>query len=158
MVIMEEHFFIYGKKTKKRKVKDIRSASFTFSKGYVYTIEVFLAISLVLITLVFLYRTPPEKPQLEISVMKLQGMHTLEYLDKKDDLRKFAVTANESDIERRLNDTIIRAIDFEIDICTITCNETGVPRNKSVVSVDYYIAGYRERHNVTKIKMWMWRK
>ncbi len=156
---MEKYFSIYGKKTKKkRKANDVRSSSFTLSKGYVYTLEVFLAVSLVLVTLVFLYRTPPEKPQLEISIMKLQGMHALEYLDKKDDLREFIGTANESDIERRLNDTIVRRIDFEIDICTITCNETGVPRNKSVISVDYYIAGYRETINITKIKLWMWRK
>ena len=127
-------------------------------RGYVYTLEVLLAVSLVITTLVFLYKTPPVKPQLEVSGMKLQGIRALEYLDKKGDLRQFAIVANETDIEKRINSTLIRSIGFETDICTLTCNETGVPRNKTVVAVDYYIAGYRRTHNVTKIKMWMWRK
>ena len=127
-------------------------------RGYIYTLEVLLSVSIVIITLTYLYRTPPIKPQSEISAMKLQGIQALEYLEKKDDLRQYVIIANETDIRRRINDTIITSIDFEIDTCTLTCNSTGVPENKSVVSMDYYIAGYRGTHNVTKVKMWMWRK
>ncbi|MEK6901839.1 MAG: hypothetical protein AABX37_05825 [Nanoarchaeota archaeon] len=128
------------------------------SKGYIYTLEVLLAMAMILVALTFLYRTPPQLPELEASTMKVQGIQVLEYLDRKGDLRQFAIVANETDIESRINNTIVSAIDFELDICTLACNETGVPRNKSVIAVDYYIAGYRAAHNVTKIKMWMWRR
>ncbi len=111
-----------------------------------------------IVTLVFLYRSPPQKPNLEISELKVQGMEALEYLDKKGDLRDQAIISNETVLEGRINNTITTSVDFEIDLCKLACDDAGVPRNKTVISVDYYVAGYRTTYNATKIKMWLWRK
>src|SRR3989338_2505354 len=109
-------------------------------RGYIYTLEVFIAVSIMIITLTFLYRTPPQKPQFEISEIKMQGMQALEYLDKKGDLRDQAIISNKTILESRINNTLITSLGFETDTCKFTCDMTDVPANKTIVSIDYYIA------------------
>ena len=151
--------------TKREDVPEVRHAActsshsgFSFSKGYVYTLEVFLAISIIIITLTFLYRTPPQKPQLEVSEMKIEAMHVLEYLDGKGDLRGQAIISNKTAMDSKINDTITTSLDFKTNVCKSACDTSGVPRNKTVVSVDYYIAGSKNVYNATRVKLWVWRR
>ena len=56
-------------------------------KGYIYTLEALIAISLILTSLIFLFGTAPTQPELEISIIKQQGFEALEYLDNRDFMR-----------------------------------------------------------------------
>ncbi len=127
------------------------------NKGYVYTLEVLIAVSVIFVSLVFLFRNPPTKPDLEIPLMKRQGFEALDYLMQKDDIRELVSNGNESLLESRLKEALT-AVQFDIDICNYTCSETNVPANQTAIAIDYYVSGYRNSYFGKKVRLWLWKK
>lgn len=125
--------------------------------GYLYSLEVLVAISIILVAMVFIFRDAPQKPEMELDLIKIQGFQLLEYLDNSNELRNIVVNGNEADIESRLV-LLPKSIGSEAEICREYCNQTNVPGNGSVVSVDYYVSGYKDRYVGKKVKVWLWRK
>lgn len=128
------------------------------SKGFVYTLEVLIAISMILISVVFILRSPPEKPDFSTSTMKLQGFDALEYMDNKGDLKNLVFQNNETEIENRIRDILPREILFETQLCNVSCSEVNTPVNETVVVINYYISGYTNNYLGKKVKLWLWRR
>ena len=126
-------------------------------KGYLYTLEVFIALSMIFLTLVFVFRNPPLRPELEISLIKQQGFEVLEYLDYKGVLRQYVSNSDEVSIENSLSSLLSSNIAYETEICASSCLDSNVPVNETVIAVDYYIAGYRDAYLGKKVRLWMWR-
>lgn len=126
-------------------------------KGYLYTVEVLIAISVISVTVIFLFKSFPEKPEMELSLIKTQGHDALNYLDKKGDLRQFVIDGNEDEIERLLSSLLDSK--YELEICSLgqTCYDR-VPANETIIAVDYYISGYREKYDAKKLRLFLWRK
>ena len=127
-------------------------------KGYIYTLEVLVAVSIILITLVLVFGTTPEEAETDLPVIKQTGYDALFYLDKSDDLRKIVTTEGIKQLNKNLTDLIPKNIKFDVTICTTTCTGNGLPPNKPVIVVDYYVSGYRETFVNKKVRLWLWAK
>lgn len=127
-------------------------------KGYLYTLEVLVAVSIMLTTIVFLFRSLPQKPEIELSLIRKQGFEALEYLDNKGDLKNLTFGGNESVIESSLRSILEKNIELEIEICKITCEELNIPSRETIVLINYYISGYRDTYDAKKLQLYLWRK
>ena len=125
-------------------------------KGYLYTVEVLIAISLVMITFVLVFQSVPTKPNLETSLVKQQGYDALKYLDNRGLLRFYVHEDSEADIESQLSQVLVSSIKFEAQVCDYWCNSTNIPASDTVVAVDYYVSGYMDYYSGKKVRLWMW--
>ncbi|MCX6818940.1 MAG: hypothetical protein NT129_02975 [Candidatus Aenigmarchaeota archaeon] len=115
------------------------------SKGYIYTLEVMIAISIILISAAFIFGKPPVKPEMELSIIKQQGFNAIEYLDQKDLLRQL----NDAELENQLSSLLSSNIKLRVN------NNTGLP-NQTVIAVDYYISGYKGTYLGKRIRLFLW--
>lgn len=127
-------------------------------KGYLYTLEVLIATSMITIALVFMFKTPPAKPEIELSIIKKQGFDSMDYLENSGDLRSLAFSSNETQIEYLLRNLITGS--YEIQICGEgdACLDSNVPGNQTVMVIDYYQSGYKEGYAPKKVRLFLWRK
>src|SRR3989338_153916 len=128
------------------------------SKGYVYTLEVMLAVSLIFVTLILVFSSSPEEPETNLAIMKQNGYDALFYLDMTGDLRNAVARGAVSEIDANLTDILPKNVKFDTNVCTTSCNSTEIPSNSTVVTVDYYISGYRGEYIGKRVRLWMWRK
>jgi hypothetical protein len=127
------------------------------SKGYIYTLEVLVAVSIILITIVLVFSTTPEEAETELAIMKQSAYDALYYLDKSDDLRRIVSTEGVKQLEKNLTDILPKNIKFDVIICQATCTAgSQVPSNRPVVVMDYYISGYQEMFINKKVRLWAW--
>ena len=125
-------------------------------KGYMYTLEVLIAASLIMVTFVIVFQSPPSKPALETSLIKQQGYNALEFLDNNGLLRPYVYSNDEGALETQIDAVLINSIKFETDICFSSCNMSNVPDDETVIVVDYYVSGYKNTFLGKKVRMWMW--
>ena len=125
-------------------------------KGYIYTIEVLIAVSIIFFALYFLYRSPIPETEIELAMIKQQGFYALDYMSDHDYLDRYIANDDEYSIEQFLKSVISPSINFETEICSQICEDTNVPANTTVVSVDYYVSGYKSSYLGKKLKMWLW--
>ena|SRR3989338_9490867 len=128
------------------------------SKGYVYTLEVMLAVALITVTLVLVFSSTPEQAETNLAIMKQNGYDALFYLDQNGWLRDSVSRGAVSEIDNNLTDILPKNQKFDTNICTTSCNSTEIPANTTLVVVDYYISGYRGTFVGKKVRLWMWRK
>jgi len=126
------------------------------NKGYVYSLEMLIAVSIILVALVLIFREGPKEQQIEVSLLKRYAWESLEYLNYNGSLREYAANDDEGSIENSLSNILPQNVFFELDICKLQCDDTNVPKNETVVTVDYYVSGYRNIFVEKKVKMWVW--
>jgi hypothetical protein len=124
-------------------------------KGYIYTLESGIAISIVVISVVLILSSQRAAQPLSPALVKQQGMDALKFLDEKDDLRFFVYSENRNEIRDRLRALIPGSIFIAVDVCDTAC-AAALPQGKSVIAVDYYISGYRDIFVDKKVRLWMW--
>ena len=126
------------------------------NKGYVYTIEVMLAVAVIMFMIVLTFSSVPEQPETNIAVMKQAGYDALRYLDGSGVLRTL-VARNDSSAQLKSNISALmtHSIVFDASVCSTNCAVV-LPANRTVVTVDYYISGYREIYLGKKVRLWMW--
>ena len=127
-------------------------------KGYIYTLEVLIAISIILVSMVSVFRIAPTKPETEISIIKQSGFDALFYLDQKGILREMVVSDDEIGIENQLLSILPENIEFEIDVCSTNCDMIDLPRNETIMAVYYHIGGYRETYLGKRVRLFLWRR
>ncbi|MBI4019086.1 MAG: hypothetical protein HY364_02435 [Candidatus Aenigmarchaeota archaeon] len=125
-------------------------------KGYIYTLEVLMTISIIAVTAVFLFGSNPEKPQLGASLMKERSFSALKYMDNAGILKVQVANGTESAIEGEIAAILPVNYLFDAEICTYECNTANVPDNRSVIAVSYYVSVYRDDFLGRKVKMWTW--
>lgn len=127
-------------------------------KGFVYTLEVLIAVGIIVIAAVVMFKNVPSKAETDIATLKTQGFHALRYMDDTGLLRKYANDDNESLVENDLKALMPSTVNFEAQICGSSCSDANVPDDKDVVSIDYYISGYRTEYMEKRVKLWIWKK
>jgi hypothetical protein len=127
-------------------------------KGYIYTLEVLIAISIILISMVSVFRTAPAKSETELSIIKQSGFDALLYLDQKGILRGMVMEGDEAGLENQLKNIFPKNVQFETDICRTSCYMTNLPENETIIAVDYYIGGYKENYLGERVRLFLWRK
>ena len=125
-------------------------------KGYVYTLEALIGISLIITSMVFLFGDSATKPELEISIIKQQGFEALEYLDKSGFLR--GNLDDEAAIENKLSTMMPVSVNLEAEICKTNCSELNLPVNMTTIAIDYYISGYKSDFIGKRVRLWLWRE
>ena len=127
-------------------------------KGSLYTLEVLIALSIILIALFVTLRTPPNRPESEIAIIKRTGFDAIDVMNQRNTLREWVDADNESRIETELAGFLPRNVLAEVDVCTTTCSEVNLPPNQTVVGIDYYVAGYKNTYIGKKVRAWYWRR
>jgi hypothetical protein len=127
-------------------------------KGYIYTLEVLIAISIIVISMVSVFKTAPTRPETEISIIKQNSFDALYYLDQEGSLKKMVLEDNETGIEDALKDLLSENIRFELDICSTECELLNLPQKETIVVVDYYVSSYKETYIGKRVRLFVWRK
>ncbi|MBI4896396.1 MAG: hypothetical protein HY832_02510 [Candidatus Aenigmarchaeota archaeon] len=127
-------------------------------KGYVYTIEVMIAISLIFLSLVSMFSTPEKPTDYSLTLIKEQGFDSLEYLDHKGSLEQFVSQQDELSLESQLVALLPPNIEFESEFCTTNCSTRNLPAQRTVVIVDYYTAVYRDQFLSQKVRLYLWER
>ncbi len=125
------------------------------NKGYFYTLESLIGITIIVVSLVVILGIAQVPASSGVSLVKRQGIEALEFLDQKGELRFLVHSGNEIQLNDRLKDILPPTISLYTDICTNTCMGE-IPADRTVVSVDYYISGYNDLFFIKKVKLWMW--
>jgi len=128
------------------------------NRGYLYTLEILIVFSILFVVMIYLFKSPEVKPELDISLIKQQGFDALTYLDMENNLRKMIIQGDEKEIEDALKNLIPKNVGFETQICRHYCDDSNVPKNQTVIVLDYYISGYGNEYNNKKLRLWLWRK
>ncbi len=126
-------------------------------KGYIYTLEVLIAISIIVVSMVSVFKLAPTKPETEISIIKQNGYDALFYLDQKGVLCDLVAKDNETGIESYLADILSDNIEFEVDICLSECL-INLPGTGAIIPVDYYISSCKGDYVGKKVRLFLWRK
>jgi hypothetical protein len=126
-------------------------------KGYIYTLEVLIAISIIVVSMVSLFKLAPAKPEAEISIIKQNGYDALFYLDQKGVLCDLVAKDNETGIEDYLGAILTANIEFEADICMSECL-TDLPGTGAIIPVDYYISSCKGDYVGKKVRLFLWKK
>lgn len=125
-------------------------------KGYLYTLEVMVAVSIIFVAFMFVYRTPPTIPETSLTLIKQQGYYALKNLDESGELRMFADESDYASIKQRLNIMLPKTVYYDFDICSSSCYMYNIPVNRTITTVQYYISGYKDHYEGKKIMLWMW--
>jgi len=127
-------------------------------KGYIYIIEVLIAISIMLSAILFIFGTTADAPDSVDVVIGQTGIDALKYLDNKGDLRAYAYNGNEAGLEDALSPLISDNIAFETEICTASCDTTNVTGTRTVITFDYFISGYKDSYVGKRVRLWLWER
>ncbi|MFH1420802.1 MAG: hypothetical protein ABIG30_02435 [Candidatus Aenigmatarchaeota archaeon] len=119
-------------------------------KGYLYTIEVLIVVAIIIVVAVFLFRSPPDRPNTEITLMKQKLLWAVDYMYTTD-LRQLVFDDNADVIIQRLSDMLPG---IEIDAC-VDCDKNIDANN--VATVQYYFSGI-ERYEARMLRIYAWRK
>ena len=127
-------------------------------RGYVYTIEVVLAIVTVLFMIVVTFSSTPQQPETSLVLIKDSGYNTLSYLDQRGILRDLVYRNLTNMTRNNISALLPSTITFDADICTTVCKSSNLPSNRTVIVVDYYIGAYRDKYIGKKVRLWMWER
>jgi len=126
-------------------------------RGYLYTLEVLVAIASVLVTVVLAFRFAPAKPEVENSIMKTFGYSALEYLDAGK-LREWVYEQNVQAIKSNISQVLPNSLRFDVAICSPFCTEVDLPRDRSVVVVNKYFSGFNRTYGFRELKLYLWKR
>ena len=126
-------------------------------KGYIYTLEVLLAISMIFVTMTSIFRSAPPATGAALSLMKQQGANALAYMDAKGALRNITFNGNEIALKNNLT-PLLSGVGFDAVICEDNCTAIRGMPEKDIVSVSYYVSGYANAYKRKKVILWLWEK
>ncbi|MBI4014986.1 MAG: hypothetical protein HY365_03450 [Candidatus Aenigmarchaeota archaeon] len=125
-------------------------------KGFIYTLEVLIAISLIAVSSSLLFSRVPEKPDFAPALLKERAFEALDSLYNGGSLASYVANNSEPGLEQSLLSLLPSNYLFETEICSETCDTLNVPGNRSVVSADYYVGSYRGSYVGKRVKIWSW--
>ena len=127
-------------------------------KGYIYTLEVVFAAAIVFAATVFIFNLLPPQQLGAAPIIKKSAYNALSYMDVSGSLRPLVLAGDEIQIEKALSALLPVNIGYETQICRESCGTFQVETNRTVVVVDYYVAGLRENYAGSKVRLWAWQK
>jgi hypothetical protein len=127
-------------------------------KGYVYTLEVMLAVALIIVTVVFIFGVGNSESETDVALMKQTGYDALFYLDQSGELRDSMSRGALTEINANLTFLLPVTVNFDTNICQGNCVSSILPENRTIAIVDYYVSASKERYIERKLRLWIWRK
>ncbi|MFH0949178.1 MAG: hypothetical protein V1802_01695 [Candidatus Aenigmatarchaeota archaeon] len=125
-------------------------------KGYVYTIEAFVAVAIIFLSVFFSLQFAGYYPETRSSVIKTRGYNAIEHLDDTGQLRSLVMKGNEKSIEGNITNLIGNEINVTVKICSLVCQQPSLPANTTIVPVEYYISSSSETYIGKKLVAWFW--
>ena len=117
------------------------------NKGITYTIEVVIAISILLTVVIFLFQTAP---QTSLALEKQNAYNALSTLNGDGSLREAVVNEDLAATEALLDNYFDN---YEFEICSDVCFGTA----QQATIVEYYIAGFQDEYDPKKLRVFLFR-
>ena len=128
-------------------------------KGQIYTLEVTIAILMILSIVIFLFLNPPASPEYNLINYKMNAYTGLETLERTGELRKYVGDNNATAINASLNSYIPNFLSRTVVIFNDTTNLTAKPSLSNIndsISVSYFLAGDFDDYNPREVTVYMW--
>ena len=128
-------------------------------KGQIYTLEVGIAILMILSIIIFLFLNPPALPEYRRINYKIKAYDGLETLERTGELRRHVVDNNITEINNSLNPFIPSFISRGVVVFNETDNLTAKPSLSDLndsISVSYFLAGDFDDYKPREVRVYMW--
>lgn len=123
-------------------------------KGYIQTLEAFIAAVIILSAMIYIFSSMSSPPQISLYST---AHDCLKYLDENGKLRYYAYNNQEDSLKNDLRSCLPGLADFEVKICKTADCGYQAPENKTVALASYLISGDVEFQS-TLINLWVWSK
>lgn len=119
-------------------------------KGYLYTIEVMIAVAIIVISITYLFRFPVNAASSDDALMKQYGLNAIALLDSQD--MRYLAYNNLTGLNRRINALLPDALN------ATTCLDCNLNVDaESVIVLNHYMAGDKSYEPKT-LRLFIWRK
>ncbi len=123
-------------------------------KGLTYTLEAMIAAFLILSALVTVYAYSSPKESFDAATIRDKGFFCIKYMDSIGLLRNYALQNNTAGIRSYVRDCLPRTLNFSVSFCPACAPD--VPGNRTIVSVNYILAGEDARLQPTSANLFLW--
>ncbi len=123
-------------------------------KGFAYVLEAMIAALLILSVLVSVYPFQKQQESFETVTIKEKGYFCMKDLDSRGLLRYYALSNNTDSIRTYIQNCLPRSLNFSVSFCQ-SCTPD-IPRNKTIVSINYLIAGEAATFQPTNANLFLW--
>lgn len=123
-------------------------------KGMVYTLEAVIAAVLILATVITVYSFSKQEAGFDAATVKESGYSCVRSLDGRGVLRYYALANDSVGARGYLKACLPRSVNFSIDFCASCAPD--VPSNRTIVSVNYMIAGDAALFQPTNTNLFLW--
>lgn len=123
-------------------------------KGLAYTLEAMIAAMLILSTLVMVYSFPKQQEGFDAVTLREKGYSCMKDLDNRGLLRYYALSNDSIGIRSYFQSCLPRTLNFSISFCSVCTPD--VPGNRTIISVNYLIAGEAASFQPTNANLFLW--
>jgi hypothetical protein len=128
-------------------------------KGQIYTLEVGIALLMILSIVIFLFLNPPASPKYNVINYKMNAYTGLETLERTGELRRYVADNNATAINVTLDPYIPAFLSRAVVIFNDTTNLTAKPSLSNIndsISVSYFLSGDFDDYKPREITVYMW--
>jgi hypothetical protein len=128
-------------------------------KGQIHTLEVGIAILMILSIVIFLFLNPPAPPKYNVINYKMNAYRGLETLEQTGELRRYVANNNATAINESLSPYIPSFLSRAVVIFNDTTNITTKPSLTGVndsISVSYFLAGDFDDYKPREVTVYIW--
>jgi len=123
-------------------------------KGMIYTLEAVMAAVLILGTLITVYSFSKQEAGFDAATIRESGYSCIRSLDGRGILRYYALANDSAGIRSYLKSCLPRSLNFSMQFCASCAPD--VPGNKTIVSVNYMIAGEAALFQPSNANLFLW--
>jgi hypothetical protein len=125
-------------------------------KGISYTLEAVIAVSFLLLSLVFFFKPFNVQDSSEYNYKKIT-YDSLKALSEGGKLRQYTLNNDATSIKNDLT-TYISFLDYDVVIYNKTSNLTAIPTisDDDVISVSYFLAGEAGNYSAKEVRVFVW--
>lgn len=123
-------------------------------KGMMYTLEAVIAAVLILAALITVYSFSKQEAGFDAATIKENGYSCIRDLDGRGVLRYYALSNDSAGIRSYFQSCLPRSLNFSMQFCADCAPD--VPGNRTIVSVNYIIAGEAALFQPTNANLFLW--
>lgn len=123
-------------------------------KGAAYSLEAMIAALLILSTLVSVYSFSKQETAFDTATIRESGYSCIKDLDGRGILRHYALSNDTAGIRSYMQTCLPRSLNFSVRFCPSCAPD--VPGNKTIVSINYIIAGEAALFQPTNANLFLW--